>query len=130
MSDIGDARSRRCARAARSRAWAGRANGWSLNRSTIMLKSDEGISRGWLGDHDDSVVTDDLLADDWGGRRLSHPMDMSLSVTGWAIDPEHLSDIRFELVHSEMTGDCFGIKLEFRKNETDALLARHRDEGR
>ena len=48
-------------------------------------------------------------------------MDMSLSVTGWAIDPEHLSDIRFELVHSEQFGDCFRIKLEF-KNETDALL--------
>ncbi len=52
---------------------------------------------------------------------MSHPLEMSLSVTGWAIDPEHLSDIRFELVHSEMTGDCFRIKLQF-KNETDALL--------
>jgi hypothetical protein len=46
---------------------------------------------------------------------------MSLSVTGWNIDPELLSDISFELVHSDMTGDCFRIKMVF-KNGTDALL--------
>lgn len=52
---------------------------------------------------------------------MSHPLEMSLSVTGWAIDPELISDIRYELVHSDMTGDCFRIKMEF-KNGTDALL--------
>jgi hypothetical protein len=52
---------------------------------------------------------------------LTHPLDMSLSVTGWAIDPELIADIRYELVHSEQFGDCFRIKMEF-KNGTDALL--------
>ena len=52
---------------------------------------------------------------------MTHPLDMSLSVTGWAVDPALISDIRFELIHSEMTGDCFRIKLEF-KNGTDAEL--------
>ena len=66
MSDIGDAiqEMREGGKVARV-GWKGK---WlELERSTIMLKSDEGISRGWLGDHDDSVVTDDLLADDWEG---------------------------------------------------------------
>jgi hypothetical protein len=48
-------------------------------------------------------------------------MDMSLSVTGWAVDPELLSDIRYELIHSDTSGDCFRIKMEF-KNGTDALI--------
>jgi hypothetical protein len=48
-------------------------------------------------------------------------MNMSLSVTGWAVDPDLLSDIKYELVHSEQFGDCFRIKMEF-KNGTDALL--------
>ena len=52
---------------------------------------------------------------------MTHPLDMSLSVTGWAIDPDLISDIRFELIHSDMTGDCFRIKLAFR-NQTEALI--------
>ena len=52
---------------------------------------------------------------------MSHPLEMSLSVTGWAVDPELLSDIRYELIHSDTTGDCFRIKMEF-KNGTDALI--------
>ena len=48
-------------------------------------------------------------------------MEMSLSVTGWNIDPTLLEDISYELVHSDTTGDCFRIKMVF-KNGTDALL--------
>jgi hypothetical protein len=51
----------------------------------------------------------------------NHPLDMSLSVTGWAIDPEHLEDVRLELNHSEQFGDCFRVKLAF-KNGTNTLL--------
>jgi hypothetical protein len=52
---------------------------------------------------------------------MTHPLDMSLSTTGWALDPELLSDIRYELVHSEQFGDCFRIKMQF-KNGTDAMF--------
>lgn len=51
----------------------------------------------------------------------SHPMDMSLSTTGWAIEPDLLNDLRLELVHSEQFGDCFLVKLAF-KNDTVAVL--------
>ena len=44
---------------------------------------------------------------------MSRPMDMSLSLTGWSIDPVLLEDIRIELLHSEMTGDELRIKLKF-----------------
>ena len=50
---------------------------------------------------------------------MTHPLDMSLSLTGWAIDPDLLSDIRLDLIHSDTTGDCFLVKVEF-KNGTDA----------
>ncbi len=50
---------------------------------------------------------------------MTHPMDMSLSVTGWAVDATLLADIRFELFHSDTTGDCFVVKMEF-TNGTDA----------
>ena len=52
---------------------------------------------------------------------MSHPMDMSLSITGWNVDPTLLDDISYELIHSNTTGDCFRIKMQF-KNGTDALL--------
>lgn len=52
---------------------------------------------------------------------MTHPMKMSLSTTGWAIDPEFLADIRYEVVHSEQFGDCFRVKMEF-KNGTSALF--------
>jgi hypothetical protein len=58
----------------------------------------------------------------------SHPLEMSLSVTGWAIEPELLDDIRLELNHSEQFGDCFRIKLAF-KNGTEALLEINIKEG-
>jgi hypothetical protein len=48
-------------------------------------------------------------------------MDMSVSTTGWSIEPDLLSDIRLEIVHSEQFGDYFRVKLGF-KNDTLALL--------
>ena len=64
MSDIGDAiQELREGGQVRRAGWEGK---WlELEGLVILLKSDDGASRGWLGDHDDSVVTDDLLADDW-----------------------------------------------------------------
>ena len=66
MSDIGDAiQELREGGKVRRKGWEGK---WlELEGLVILLKSDDGASRGWLGDHDDSVVTDDLLADDWEG---------------------------------------------------------------
>ena len=66
MSDIGDAiQELREGGKVRRSGWEGR---WlELERSTIMLKGDGGLSRGWLCDHGDSGVTEDLLADDWEG---------------------------------------------------------------
>lgn len=51
----------------------------------------------------------------------SHPMDMSVSVTGWNIDPGLLHDMSYELIHSDTTGDCFRIRMEF-VNGTSATL--------
>jgi hypothetical protein len=51
----------------------------------------------------------------------SHPLDMTLSVTGWNVDPTLLDDLSLELVHSEQFGGCFRIKMAF-KNGTDALI--------
>jgi hypothetical protein len=59
---------------------------------------------------------------------MTHPMDMSLSVTGWAVDPTLLADARFELLHSDTTGDCFLIKLRF-TNGTDATLSIEMKDG-
>ena len=52
---------------------------------------------------------------------MTHPMEMSLSMTGWAIDPELLDDIHIELIHSEMTGDALRIKLMF-KSGREAVI--------
>ena len=52
---------------------------------------------------------------------MTHPLSMSLSKTGWRIDPTLLEDISFELVHSDTTGDCFMIRLTF-ANGSDAMI--------
>jgi hypothetical protein len=59
---------------------------------------------------------------------MSHPMEMSLSMTGWAVDPELLDDIRIELIHSEMTGDALCIKLIF-KSGREAVIQGELAEG-
>jgi hypothetical protein len=45
---------------------------------------------------------------------MSHPLQMSLSLSGWSIEPELLEDIRIELLHSEMSGDEMRVKLSFK----------------
>jgi hypothetical protein len=52
---------------------------------------------------------------------LSHPLDMSLSLTGWSIEPDMLDDIRIELLHSDTTGDELRIKLMFKAGR-EALI--------
>jgi hypothetical protein len=45
---------------------------------------------------------------------VSHPLQMSLSLTGWSVEPELLDDIATELLHSESYGDTLRIKLRFK----------------
>jgi hypothetical protein len=59
---------------------------------------------------------------------MTSPMKMSLSVTGWSIDPELLDDISIELLHSEMTGDALRVKLKF-KTGREVLLEGELAEG-
>jgi hypothetical protein len=52
---------------------------------------------------------------------MTHLMDMSLSVTGWSVEPDLLEDIRIELHHSEQFGDTLRVKLIF-KSTREALI--------
>jgi hypothetical protein len=45
---------------------------------------------------------------------MSHPMQMSLSLTGWSVEPELLDNVAIELVHSEGFGDTIRIKFHFK----------------
>ena len=45
---------------------------------------------------------------------MSHPLQMSLSLTGWLVEPELLDEIALELVHSEQFHDTLRIKLRFK----------------
>lgn len=63
MSDIGDAiQEMREGGKVKREGWKGK---WlELDGSTIMLKSEDGMAHGWLGD-DDELIEGDLVADDW-----------------------------------------------------------------
>jgi hypothetical protein len=53
----------------------------------------------------------------------SHPLGMSLSVTGWSVDPELLDDIAIEIFHSEQFGDEFRVKLTFKSGRVAQIEA-------
>jgi hypothetical protein len=53
---------------------------------------------------------------------MSHPLDMTLSLTGWSVEPELLDDIAIELFHSELFGDALKIKLRFKAGEREVTI--------
>jgi hypothetical protein len=58
---------------------------------------------------------------------MTHPMQMSVSLTGWSIDPELLDDMAIELHHSEQFGDVFTIKLKWKSGRETAIDAELKD---
>jgi hypothetical protein len=53
----------------------------------------------------------------------SHPLKMSLSVTGWSVDPELLDDVEIEIFHSEQFGDDLRVKLKFKSGRVAQIGA-------
>ena len=59
---------------------------------------------------------------------MTHPMKMSVSLTGWSIDPALLDDVAVELRHSEQFGDVLALKLKF-KSGREAVVDFELKEG-
>jgi hypothetical protein len=59
---------------------------------------------------------------------MSHPLQMSLSLTGWNVEGEMLDGIAFELIHSESFDDTLRIKLRF-KDGREVLVETELKEG-